>query len=304
MKKLILISTYLALSLAVHAEKKYITDGFGIWSTDDFKKFTPVLACTNPILGEGGILTTQTVDEFSHFIFYIKSGKNNDFSEYQFALHNFKESKRTEIYAINRKSLNRELRSAFYSENGIFCLELSIDSEADFYITKRTLESPKVISEYKLENFLIKNRYMNIWSMYVDEKNERSLFITAGNNGWPESMKIVSLRSGKEIFSKETNFRELFVEDGNVYLSVQNKLFTANYIEENVSLNEVKTFVPKKEKIIAMRKNYDIYVLRSEYNRFNPIRRFLFGGDSQIWTYYVCKIQNGELEKVRKLKKM
>ena len=72
MKKLILISTFLALSLAVHAEKKYITDGFGIWSTEDFKKFTPELKCTNPILGEGGILATQTVDEFSHFIFYIK----------------------------------------------------------------------------------------------------------------------------------------------------------------------------------------------------------------------------------------
>ncbi|WP_191014393.1 hypothetical protein [Treponema zioleckii] len=302
MRKLFFLVQMLFASF-LYAEKQYISEGFGIWSTADLKKFTPVMRCTNPILGEGSILTTQTVDEFNHFIFYRKTGTHYEFDEYQFALNNFKDSKRTEIYSINRKSINRELRAAFYSENGIFCLELSIDSEADFYITKRTLESPKVISEYKLENFLIQNRYMNIWSMYVDEKNERALFITAGNNGWPESMKIVSLRSGKEIFSKETNFRELFVEDGNVYLSVQNKLFTANYIEENVSLNEVKTFVPKKEKIIAMRKNYDIYVLRSEYNRFNPIHRFLFGGDSQIWTYYVCKIQNGKLAKVKKLKK-
>ena len=157
--------------------KKYITEGFGIWSTEDFKKFTPVMKCTNPILGEGSVLTTQTVDEFNHFIFYRKSGKNYVF----------------------------------------------------------------------------------------DEKNERALFISARDNNWPETIKIVSLRSGKELFSAETNFRELFVEDGNVYLSVQNKLFKINYTEEDISLNEVKTFVPQKEKIIAMGKKEDIYVLRTEY---------------------------------------
>lgn len=88
-----------------------------------------------------------------------------------------------------------------------------------------------------------------------------------------------------------------------MYLPVQNKLFTANYTDENISLNEVKNFVPKKEKIIVLRKNYDIYVLRTEHWRFNPVRRFIFGIDSQIWNYYVCKIQNGELVKLKKLKK-
>ena len=85
MKKLILISTYLALSLAVHAEKKYITDGFGIWSTENFKKFTPKLKCTNPILGAGSIKIIQTVDIYDRFILYEK---NERFGEYQFEFCN------------------------------------------------------------------------------------------------------------------------------------------------------------------------------------------------------------------------
>lgn len=302
MKKLVFLLQLLLTSL-LYSEKKYITEGFGIWSTEDFKKFTPVMKCTNPILGEGSVLTTQTVDEFNHFIFYRKSGKNYVFDEYQFSLHNYKDSKQTDFFTINRKSINRELRAAFYSQSGIFCLELSSDSKADFYITKRTLDSPEVISEYKLDNFFLQNPYRNIWSMFVDEKNERALFISARDNNWPETMKIVSLRSGKELFSAETNFRKLFVEDGNVYLSVQNKLFKINYTEEDISLNEVKTFVPQKEKIIAMGKKEDIYVLRTEYFRFNPVRRFLFGGDSQIWNYYACKIQDGKLIKIKTLKR-
>ena len=195
MKKFILISAYLALSLVVHAEKKYITDGFGIWSTESFKKFTPELKCTNPVLGAGSIKTIQTVDIYDRFILYEKN-------------------------------------------NRFLC------------------QCSKYRKDGRLEYFL----------------------------------KIMSLSTGKELFFTESNYlREVFAEDGKVYLPVQNKLFTANYTDENISLNEVKNFVPKKEKIIVLRKNYDIYVLRTEYWRFNPVRRFIFGIDSQIWNYYVCK---------------
>lgn len=143
--------------------------------------------------------------------------------------------------------------------------------------------------------------------MYVDEKNYRFLCQCSKyrKDGRLEYfLKIMSLSTGKEFFFTESNYlREVFAEDGKVYLPVQNKLFTANYTDENISLNEVKNFVPKKEKIIVLRKNYDIYVLRTEYWRFNPVRRFIFGIDSQIRNYYVCKIQNGELVKLKKLKK-
>lgn len=303
MKKLILISAYLALSLAVHAEKKYITDGFGIWSTENFKKFTPELKCTNPVLGAGSIKTIQTVDIYDRFILYEK---NERFGEYQFEFYNYKDSQHSPIYTVNRKTINRELYSAFYSENYIFSLERSINSETDFYITKRTVDSPEVVLEYKLDKSSFKVSCTG--SMYVDEKNDRFLCQCSKyrKDGRLEYfLKIMSLSTGKELFFTETNYlREVFAEDGKVYLPVQNKLFTANYTDENISLNEVKNFVPKKEKIIVLRKNYDIYVLRTEYWRFNPVRRFIFGIDSQIWNYYVCKIQNGELVKLKKLKKI
>ncbi|MBB5218970.1 hypothetical protein DYE49_11935 [Treponema rectale] len=305
MKKLILISTYLALSLAVHAEKKYITDGFGIWSTEDFKKFTPVLACTNPILGAGSIKTIQIVDIYDRFILYKKM---EHFDEYQFEFYSYKDSKHSPIYTVNRKNINRELDSAFYSENCIFCLEHTINSnysKSDFYITKRTVDSLEVVLEYKLDKSSFKVSCTG--PMYVDEKNDRFLCQCSKyrKDGRLEYfLKIMSLSTGKELFLTETNYlTEVFAEDGKVYLSVQNKLFTANYTDENISLHELKTFVPEKKKIIAIRKNGDIYVLRTEHKRFNPVHRFIFGSDSTIWSYYVCKIQDGELVKVKKLKK-
>ena len=305
MKKLILISTYLALSLAVHAEKKYITDGFGIWSTEDFKKFTPELKCTNPILGAGSIKTIQIVDIYDRFILYKKM---EHFDEYQFEFYSYKDSKHSPIYTVNRKNINRELDSAFYSENCIFCLEHTINSnysKSDFYITKRTVDSPEVVLEYKLDKSSFKVSCTG--PMYVDEKNDRFLCQCSKyrKDGRLEYfLKIMSLSTGKELFLTETNYlTEVFAEDGKVYLSVQNKLFTANYTDENISLHELKTFFPEKKKIIAMRKNGDIYVLRTEHKRFNPVHRFIFGSDSTIWSYYVCKIQDGELVKVKKLKK-
>ena len=162
------------------------------------KKFTPELKCTNPVLGAGSIKTIQTVDIYDRFILYEK---NERFGEYQFEFYNYKDSQHSPIYTVNRKTINRKLYSAFYSENYIFCLERSINSETDFYITKRTVDSPEVVLEYKLDKSSFKVSCTG--PMYVDEKNDRFLCQCSKyrKDGRLEYfLKIMSLSTGKELF--------------------------------------------------------------------------------------------------------
>ena len=66
MKKVLLI-LQLVMSTVLYAQKKTdITDGYIIWETEDFKKYTPIIKCSLKI--SGLILTSQMTDDGIGFV--------------------------------------------------------------------------------------------------------------------------------------------------------------------------------------------------------------------------------------------
>lgn len=308
MKKISILFIMLAASFFINAEIREITNGSRVWETTDCKKFKPLFSLTleRPDLGTTLVkeLATESIDTYNKF--YLLYAATGDYGfDYHFYICNYLENTNTLLYTIKAKDQDRDIKSAYYSGEYVYCLEIPKDENAKYYITKRTIQSIEIIDEYKIDMFCLAKQAYHIWSMYVDEKNDRLLFIISNNvnNLQQQFLKIFSLTTGKEEFSSATDFRSINLDEGKVYLSKQNKLYTLNIVN-GVSFSpvEIESFVPKKEKIVHIWKNNDIYVLTTEYEKFNFIMNFLFGTNSHIYTNYACKFQNGKLVKIQKLK--
>ena len=307
MKKLKIIIILFAIPFFLHAEKREITNGHRIWETDDCKRFVPLFSLTlerpdlaTPLVKE---LSTQSIDTYNKF--YLFSASGNYGFDYHFYLCNYSENTYTLLYTIKNKELTRDILSAYYSDGFIYSLEIPRESSDKYFITKRTIQSSEVIKEYTIDMFYFPKQSQHIWSMYVDEQNDRLFFIYSmyENNAQKLYLKLLYLTTGKEMFSSITDFRYIVVEGENVYLSKQNNLYTMNYrSDETFSLVKIENFVPDKEKIIYICKNDDIYVLTTEQEKYSFIMNFLFGTKSHISTNYACKFQDGRLVKLQKLK--
>ena len=302
MKKII-IFLQLLMSMFLYAETKIeITDGYIIWETEDLKKYTPIIKRSLDV--RGLILTSQMIDAEIDFI--LSEGKEElpNF-DYYFSFYDYKKKKETSIYSIKEKELSRDIKCAYFSDDTIFCLEVTKSIPEECFITKRNLISPKIIEEYKIDTFFSPKNYQYAQSLYVDEDNDRVLCIYskyAEDNKLQKFLKILSLKSGKELLCSRTDLRNIIVDGEDVYLSEKNQLFKINYLDNVFESIEIQTFIPKKETVIAIQKNNDIYVVRTEHWKFNLALKFLFGNNSQIWSYYACKLQDEKLQKIKKLK--
>lgn len=302
MKKVLLI-LQLVMSTVLYAQKKTdITDGYIIWETEDFKKYTPIIKCS--LKTHGLILTSQMTDDGIGFVLTEGKEMPTDFN-YYFFFYDFKKQNETPIYVIKHQELNRDIKCAYYSDGIIFSLEVTKNNPEECFITKRTLNSPMIIEEFKIDTFFSPHNYQYAKTLYVDEDNDRVLCVYSkhiDDKHVQKFLTILSFSSGKELFCCKTDLSNIILDGKKVYLSEKNKLFKINYQDTTFEPTEIMTFIPEKETIIAMQKNNDIYVVRTEYWKFNLALKFIFGNNSQIWSYYACKFQDEKLQKIKKLK--
>lgn len=140
MKKVLLI-LQLVMSTVLYAQKKTdITDGYIIWETEDFKKYTPIIKCSLKI--RGLILTSQMIDDGIGFVLTEGNEIIPNF-DYHFFFYDFKKQNETPIYVIKYQELNRDIKCAYYSDGIIFSLEITKNNPDEKLQKIKKLKEPK-----------------------------------------------------------------------------------------------------------------------------------------------------------------
>lgn len=304
--KLLLLTLFVFLSSAsLFAEKKYIYAWGHKWSTTDDKKFTlEEKVYKNEIKVPGYVRCENSIDSGTSFLMTEDSGYSS------FYFKSYENGNLIPIYTLGKDD-GCSVKTACYSNGYIYTLETELVAYDPYdilvkdplYIAKRTTESKDIVKQYQLY-YLRLSRSEFFSDIKVYENKDRGIFKCSDRSqDIHDIIRVFCLSTGEELFCHTTE-SALTIDGGFIYYSDQNRLFKVDYTGTEFNSVEIKTFLPKKEKVTYIGIYDDLYVIETQYpDKWNFMYKFIFGHYPSIYNNYVCKIENESLMKIKKLKK-
>lgn len=295
------------MTASLFAEKKYFYARGCLWSITDDSKIRLEDKSKNKIevkISGKGTWYMEKNENRTRFI----TDENYDSTSFYFLDYETENLK--PIYSLGKDD-GCSVKTACYSNGYIYTLETEIVPydphdilvRDPLYIRKRTTESNDIVKQYQLY-YLRLSRSEYFSDIEVDENRDRVIFKCSDRSqDIHDIIRVFCLSTGEELFCHTTE-STLTIDGDFIYYSDQNRLFKVDYTGTEFDSVEIKTFLPKKEKITYIGIYDDLYVIETQYpDKWNFMYKFIFGHYPSIYNNYVCKIENESLMKIKKLKK-